>query len=156
MKKILLATLLLAPIAAFAQTGNVIGGETSTATTTPVVTGTTTPATTTQVMCIGNALEKRENALITGHDAFNTAIKNALQKRLTNLKDAWAQTDRKMKQDKKNAAWRTFKTEAQSAHTAMKTVRQSAWRTFDAEMRACGVRGHGEQPHMVSMPAISL
>jgi len=150
MKKILLATLLLAPIAAFAQTG------TSTATTTPIVTGTTTPATTTQVTCIQNALEKRENALITGHDAFNTAIKTALQNRLANLKDAWGQTDKKVKQTKKTAAWKTFKTETQSAHTTMKTTRQTAWRAFDADMRACGVRGHGEAPHTVSFPSFSL
>lgn len=150
MKKILLATLLLAPIAAFAQT------STSTATTTPVVTGTTTPATTTQVMCIQNALEKRENALITGHDAFNTAIKTALQNRLANLKDAWAQTDKKIKQTKKTAAWKTFRNETQAAHTGMKTARQGAWRTFDADMKACGVRGHGEAPHTVALPTFSL
>ncbi len=150
MKKIFLATLLLAPIAAFAQTG------TTTATTTPVVTGTTTPATTTQVACIGNALDKRENALITGHDAFNTAIKTALQNRLANLKDAWAQTDKKVKQTKKVTAWKTFKTETQSAHTAMKTVRQGAWKTFDADMKACGVKGHGEGPQSVALPSLSL
>jgi hypothetical protein len=65
-------------------------------------------------------------------------------------------TDKKARQEKRNATHKAFKTESQAAHTAMKTARQSAWKTFDADMKACGVRGHGEQPNMVSMPAISL
>lgn len=150
MKKVLLATLLLAPVMAFAQTG------TSTATTTPVVTGTTTPATTTQVICIQNALEKRENALITGHDAFNSAVKTALQNRLTGLKAAYAMTDKKARQEKRNSTHKAFKTESQTAHTAMKTVRQGAWKAFDTDMRACGLRGHGEAPHTVTLPTVSL
>jgi hypothetical protein len=150
MKKILLTTLLLAPVAAFAQT------STTTSTSTPVVTGTTTPATTTQVICIQNSLDKRENALIAGHDVFNTAIKTALQKRLSGLKEAYAQTDKKTRQEKRQLVWKTFKTDTQAAHTAVKTVRQGAWKTFDTDMKACGVRGHGEAPHTVAMPAISL
>ena len=150
MKKILLAGLLLAPVAAFAQTG------TTTATTTTVVTGTTTTATTTQVMCVGSALEKRENALIAGHDFFAGSVKAALQKRLAGLKDAWAQTDKKMKQEKQRTTWKAFRTDTQAAHTAMKTVRQGAWKTFDTDMRACGVRGHGEGPQSVQMPSLSL
>ncbi len=150
MKKIFITALLLAPLALFAQTG------TSTSTTTPVVVATTTPATTTQIVCIQNALEKRENTLILGHDTFNTAIKTALGKRLAGLKDAWAQTDKKVRQAKRVATLKTFKTDTQAAHTAMKTTRQSAWKMFDTDMRACGVKGHGETPHTVSAPTFSL
>ncbi len=150
MKKILLTALLLAPVMSFAQTG------TTTATSTTVVTGTTTAATTTQVMCVSAALEKRENALIGGHDVFAGAVKAALQKRLAGLKDAWSQTDKKVKQEKQRTTWKTFRTDTQAAHTAMKTVRQSAWKAYDTDMRACGVRGHGEGPQSVQMPSLSL
>lgn len=149
MKKILLATLLLAPISAFAQTSGM-------ATTTTTTVNATSTATTTQITCINAALEKRENALITGNDAFASSTKAALQNRLTGLKAAWSETNRKTRQDKRNATYRTFRTESQAAHTAMKTVRLNAWKSFDTDMRACGVRGHGETPSTVSLPTLSL
>lgn len=147
--KIILASLLLAPIATFAQTGG-------TATTTGTGVNATSSATSTQVICIGNALDKRENALITGHDVYAASIKTALQNRLIGLKAAWASPDRKSRQEKKNATYKAFRNEAQAAHTAMKTVRLNAWKTFDTDMKACGVRGHGETPYSISIPAFSL
>jgi hypothetical protein len=146
MKKTILGiALLTAPAFAFAQSSG-------TATTTQA----TTTATSTQVICIQNALEKRENALIAGHDAFASAIKTALTNRLTGLKDAWAQTDRSVRQTKRQAAYKAFRTESQSANSTMRSVRVGAWKTFDTEMRACGVRGHGETPQNISYPNSSF
>jgi hypothetical protein len=146
MKKLLPFAFLFAPVLAFAQTT----GTTTTATTTTPV------ATTTQAMCVSAALEKRENALIAGHDAFAAAVKTALQNRLTGLKDAWSQTDKKVKQEKRQAAYKAFRTESQAAHTAMKTARNNSWKTFETDMRACGVRGHGEMPQMMNYSGTSL
>lgn len=145
MKKILTGLLLSAPVLAFAQTGAVNG-------TTTVV----TTASSTQVECVNVSLDKRENALIAGHDAFGGAIKIALQKRLANLKDAWSQTDKKVKQAKRLEAWKTYKTDAQAANSALRTARNTAWKTFDTDMKACGVRGHGESPSFVSSPNTAL
>jgi hypothetical protein len=150
MKKILIATLLLAPVMSFAQTAS------TTATSTSTGVNATSTATTTQITCVNTALDKRENALIVGHDAFAASIKTALQNRLTGLKAAWAETTKKAKQEKRNVTYKAFRTESQAAHTAMKTARLNAWRAFDTDMKACGVRGHGETPNTVSLPTVSL
>ena len=142
MKKIFIATLLLVPGLAFAQSGE--------------ATATTTAATTTAPTCVNLALEKREASLITGHDAFNTAIKAALTNRLNGLKDAWAQTDKKVRQTKRLAAYKAFKTETQTANAGMKTARLNAWKSFETDMKACGIKGHGETPQIISAPTTSL
>ncbi len=143
MKKILTGLLLAGPVLAFAQT--------STGTTTGVTT-----ATSTQVDCVNASLDKRENALIVGHDAFGASIKVALQKRLASLKDAWSQTDKKVRQTKRLEAWKAYKVDAQTANTSLRITRNSAWKTFDVDMKACGVKGHGESPSFVSSPNTAL
>jgi len=142
MKKTLIALAFCAPSILFAQT---------TGTTTPSTTGTST-----QVICIQTALEKRENALIAGHDVFNTAVKTALTNRLTSLKEAWAQTDKTARQTKRLASYKAFRTETQTAHNGMRTIRVGAWKTFETDMKACGVRGHGEVPNTVVSPTYTL
>lgn len=140
------ASLFLLPIISLAQNGT----TTTSTTTSPVAT------TTTQVACIHAALEKRENALINGHDSFNTAIKSALTKRLADLKDAWIQTDKKARQGKRQVTHKAFRLDTQTAHNNMRTLRISAWRAFDTDMKSCGVRGHGETPQLISTPTSSL
>lgn len=146
MKKALIVTSLLAPAFVFAQ---------STGTSTPVTTGTGLASTT--VTCVQTALDKRENAIIGGHDAYNTAVKTALTKRLESLKTAWAQTDRKSRNEKKNEAYKTFKSDVQTANTALRVIRNGAWKTFETEAKACGVKGGtGETPSMVGGANITL
>lgn len=142
MKKTLIALAFCAPTLLFAQTST---------TTVP-----STTSTSTQVICIQAALEKRENALIAGHDVFNTAVKTALTNRLTSLKDAWAQTDKSTRQTKRLAAYKAFRNENQTAHNGMRTVRVSAWKGFETDMKACGVKGHGEVPNTVVSPTYTL
>lgn len=146
MKKTIIALAIIsAPALSFAQTSG-------TATTTVA----TTTATTTQAACVGAALDKRENSLITGLDAFNSAVKTAITNRLAGLKDAWSQTDKKIKLEKRIAAYKAFKTETQTANNNMRTARVNAWKTFDTDMKACGVRGHGEMPQNVPNPSGTL
>ena len=144
MKKLIIGILALAPVLAFAQTSGT--------TTIPVVTN----ASSTQVDCIKASLDKRENALIAGHDVFAASIKSALQKRLENLKAAWSETDRKVRIAKRLEVWKTYRTDAQVAHTALRSVRNSAWKAFDSDMKACGVKGHGESPAYISSPNTAL
>ncbi len=143
MKKTLLTVLLIAgPALTFAQTGTTVASTTS--------------ATTTLPSCVSLALEKRENALISGHDTFNTAIKNALTNRLTNLKAAWAQVDKKVRLEKRQLSYKTFRTESQAAHNNMKLVRTNAWKGFDTDMKACGLKGHGEASQSISSSVTNL
>lgn len=143
MKKILMAALFVAPALTFAQSA------TGTA-------ATTTQATSTQVSCIQSALDKRENSLITAVDTFNGSIKAALTKRLAGLKDAWAQTDKSVRMSKRNEAYKAYRTDVQAANTALRTTKNASWKTFDTDMKACGVRGHGETPSQIISNNLSL
>jgi hypothetical protein len=111
---------------------------------------------TTTILCVQTALEKRENALIAGHDAFNVSIKAALVKRLAGLKDAWAQQTLALRQDKRQATWKIFKADGQNAHNAMRLVKTNTWKTFDTDMQTCGVKGHGEYPQNISSQNSSI
>jgi hypothetical protein len=108
----------------------------STATTTPVIIN---------ITCVNTALDKREDALIAGHDALNVSVKTALQTRLTNLKAAWAKTTPAERQIARKVAYDTFNVSVKTAHQTMKTVRINTWNTFNVDMAACGVVGHGER-----------
>lgn len=148
MKKTFATLILLTPLLAFAQSG------TSTSTK-PVLKDQTIASTT--VACVQTALEKRENALIAAHDSQNTAVKTALTKRMTTLKDAWAQPDRASRVAKRQEAYKVFRTEVQTANTAMKTARNTAWKTYETEAKACGIKGGtGEAPSFISLPNSSL
>lgn len=131
----LLSTLAL-PILAFAQTSS-----SSTASTTPNTTGTTTQST-----CMQLALDKRENALISGHDAYNGAVKAAIAKRLTDLKSSWDLSDKKLRIEKRLLTYKNFKTEMQSATTLLRTTKNISWKTYQADAKVCGIKGTGELP----------
>jgi hypothetical protein len=143
MKKLFFLGLLLAPALTFAQTSS----------TTPA---TSTSATSSQVTCIQLALEKRENALISAHDIFNTAVKTALTNRLSALKDSWAQTDKKLKVDKRVAAYKNFRNEVTTANNTLRNTKNSAWKNYQADAKACGVKGTGESPSTFNTINMSL
>ena len=110
---------------------------------------------TAKVTCVQNAIEKRDSAIIAGHNTFNTSITGALTSRKDALKSAWALTDRSAMKTAKKTAWANFSTSQKSAHDSMRSVRKSSWNTFSSEMRACGV-GHDEAPRATINPTSSL
>jgi hypothetical protein len=144
MKKISIAlaaaSLIVVPLLASAQVT-----ATSTITTTPAR----------NVACIQTAIEKRETALIAGHNTFNTSIVNALTVRKDGLKSAYALTEKGATKTAKKATWSKFKTDTKAAHDSMRSVRKASWNTFNTDMRACGVT-HDETPHAVLNPAVTL
>lgn len=147
MKKTLITLSVFAPALAFAQ-------ATTTAATTTAATSTT--ATNTVTICMPAAIEKRENALIAAHDAYAAAVKTALTARMTGLKDAWSQTDRKVRIEKRNAAYKAFRTGMQTANNTLRTAKNASWKTFETDARACGVKGTGESPNYTLSPNVSL
>jgi hypothetical protein len=111
-----------------------------------------TPA---KILCVQNAIEKRETTLISGHGAFNTSIVQALTARKDGLKSAYALADRDAAKTAKKTVWNTFGAQSKVAHDTMRTVRKTSWNTFNTDMRACGV-AHEESPRAVMNPTSSL
>ncbi len=145
LKYTLLSLAFIAPLSTFAQ-----------ATTTASTTATSTGATSTQILCMQNALDKRENALITGHDTYNTGVKAALTNRLTGLKASWGLADRKLRIEKRLATYKAFRTEMQAANTVLRNTKNSSWKNFQADAKVCGIKGTGESPTIISSSNISL
>lgn len=137
-----LASIILVPLSSFAQ-----------ATTTSA---TTTSATSTVANCMGNALDKRENALIGAHDVYNTAVKTALTNRLTALKASWNELEKKARIAKREAAYKAFRTEIQTANSTVRLAKNNAWKTFQTDAKSCGIKGTGESPSYISGGNISL
>ncbi len=108
------------------------------------------------IICIQTAIDKRENSLISGHDALNNMTKNALETRKSSLKSAWAIENGIDRRNKRYEVYKTFKANIQTAHANMRSVRKLAWDNFEKEMIACGVPNHGELLQRVSLPAFEL
>lgn len=107
------------------------------------------------VTCVNGALDKRENALMTAHDVFNTSVKNALAARLAGLKDSYAALTKQDRKVKRDAVTKQFRASIQSAHNTLRDTRKATWGTFNTEMKACGVN-HDERPNTVAIPATAL
>lgn len=120
-----------------------------------IATSTTSSMPARNVVCIQSAIEKRETALIAGHNTFNTSIVNALTARKDGLKSAYALTDKGATKTAKRAVWSKFKVDGKAAHDSMRSVRKASWSAFNTDMRACGVT-HDETPHAVLNPAVTL
>jgi hypothetical protein len=141
MKKTLLTIALLAsPLFASAQT--------TTATSTTAVTSQT------KIVCAQTAVEKRDAAIIAGHNNFNTAIVSALTARKDSVKAAFALTDKTAIKEARKNSNATFSASVKNSHSAMRTLRINSWNTFKSDMKICGVENR-ESHHTVSSPTYS-
>lgn len=118
-------------------------------------TASSTQPTTIQLSCVASGVEIRDNAIIAAHDVFSVSIKNALTVRRDALKTAWNITDKTARDTAKKAAWNTFKTSSQAAHSTMRTARVAAWSMFNSSTTVCGVKNTGEKSHTIGNPTYS-
>lgn len=90
------------------------------------------------VVCVQNAIEKRETALTTALGTLNSSLTSALTARKDALKAAVALPTRTEVAAARKKANSTFTTASKAAHTNMKSVRVSTWNTYKTEAKACG------------------
>jgi hypothetical protein len=107
---------------------------------------------TTTLACAGNAIDKRETAIILAHDNMSSSTRAALVLRKDTLKTAWTIADKDARNTAKKASWSNFKTAMQNAHNKMRDTRKASWSTFESDMKICGLRDHGEKAHVVANP----
>ena len=100
--------------------------------------GATSTMRTVNVACMQAAIEKRDSAIISAHNAANTSITTALSARKDALKAAWGQTDRKTRRSALHDAWKAWMTTSKQARTTFKTARDGAWTTFASDRKTCG------------------
>lgn len=96
------------------------------------------------VACMQTAVEKRDNALIAGVDAYHTSVRKALEVRRDALKAAWGVTDRKDRREALQAAWKTYKESRGAAAKALKSAKRAAWEQFKMDRKGCSGAGYSE------------
>lgn len=90
------------------------------------------------VVCIQDAVETREEAIIASVDTYSTDLKAAFEKRKTDLVTAWAKSDRTERRKAIRAAWTEYRKSVREARKEFKTSRREAWQEYKTDRKACG------------------
>ena len=88
-------------------------------------------------ICIQNAIEKRDSAVIVAFDKFSVAIKTALGIRKDALKAAWAKPTTKERREAVRAVWNDYKKATRQAGATAKQERKAAWDQFRKDRMDC-------------------
>jgi hypothetical protein len=128
--------------------------EKCTSTTTPKVVkqlkATSTPKTikkqikVTQVdaVCISEALDKRDNAIIAGWDKYASDMKKALLARREAIKSAFNQTDKKKNTSLINKAWASYNAAMAKIKKDFTKTKNAAWKQYNTDRKACKVNSN--------------
>lgn len=90
------------------------------------------------VLCLQNAIEKRDSTLIAGLNTENASLVAAMTARKDSLKSAISLSSSAQIQAARKNSESSFKTSVKSAHEAMKGTRTSSWSIYKTEAKACG------------------
>ena len=125
------------------SSGAVALADTSTAANTNVSTAVSTSSTQPvgkplDIACMQNAVEKRDNAVISALDGYHATVRAALVARRDALKAAWAVTDPDARAKAINSAWDAFRGTWRNAAHTLNAARKSAWDQFNTDRKACG------------------
>ena len=88
-------------------------------------------------VCMQNAVDKRDTAVIAGFDAYHTSVSSALLTRKTALVAAWGLTDVTARNAAIRVAWKDYRTALSNARKTLRTARLAAWKQFHTDRRAC-------------------
>ncbi len=100
--------------------------------------------TTVDTTCIKNAIEKRDNAVISALNIFNSSVSLALAARRDALKAAWDLTDKAQRKEALKTAWGNYKTSLKDSRTTLKDTKKTTWKQFYIDRKACGKAVSGE------------
>ncbi len=89
------------------------------------------------LICMQNAIVKRENAVILTVDQYATAVKKIIETRRDALKAAWAITDKESRREALKTAWENDKSTRKTARKEFKKSKDAAWHTFKIESKVC-------------------
>ena len=97
------------------------------------------PVPATDLVCIQNAVTKRDNAVISAWDKFTPAVRTALVARRDALVVAWAKTDRQERRTAIRSAWDAYRKAVKDARATLKSDRKAAWEQYGIDRKACKV-----------------
>lgn len=112
----------------------------------PTFAATVTTTTSIDLACVRNAVEKRENAVLSANDSLYNSTRAALTKRKGALMTAWNITDGKARRAERKTAWDTFKNEKSEATKKYRENIDAAWGQFHKDGKAWKVVVEGVEP----------
>ena len=90
--------------------------------------------------CIVNALEKRDNAILTGMDSYASTIRNLVVVRGRELKNAWLQfSNRTARKAEIARVWTKYRTDIKYMARQSNSLRINAWKQYTIDRKACGI-----------------
>ena len=99
------------------------------------------------LVCMQNAVAKRDNAMITSLDTYQAALKASLSKRRDGLVNAWKIEDKKDRTLAIKNIWVTFGKERIAERYDYYKARVASWTTYRADRKACGSKAAAEDMH---------
>ncbi len=87
--------------------------------------------------CTFAALDKKDTAEVTAHEAFDAGAKTALSTRKTAITAALALTDATARKDAVKKAQEDFKASIKTLNQTMRTAQRATQQTFKTERKAC-------------------
>ncbi|KKS26770.1 MAG: hypothetical protein A2736_01200 [Candidatus Yanofskybacteria bacterium RIFCSPHIGHO2_01_FULL_41_27] len=106
---------------------------------------TPTPAPTPGLVCMQNAIAKRDGSIITAFGKFSTAITTALNARKNDLIAAWGVNNTKERRRAIKASWNAFGKSNKDARVVLRNERNSAWNQFKVDAKVCRITNIGAE-----------
>ena len=103
-----------------------------------------TPKPKINLVCLQNAVERRDNSIIASVDGYHATVKTSLETRRDGLKTAFGAADKTQRQAAIRNAWNTYKATQRKAKTALRDGRNAAWKKFTADRKSCGSGAEAE------------
>jgi len=92
-------------------------------------------------VCVQNAIETRDTAIIARFDAYYTTARAALTVRKDGLKTAWNTTDKDQRKLQIKTVGKTYKEAIKTSRRAFRDGRRDLWDAYKDAVRLCDVRG---------------
>lgn len=95
------------------------------------------PSTNPPTECMVEAVDARDDAIILAWGVYSDAIKTALGFRESNLKDAWAITDKTQRKAALEKAWTAWRLDSKTARNIFDDAKKAAWKQFEKDRKNC-------------------
>ena len=97
------------------------------------------------LVCMQNAVVKRDNSVITSVGTYSSDVKRLLETRRDALRAAWIITDKKARKEALKTAWRGYDSNYKNTRKAFKKSKDGAWEMFRADRKVCRDRDNDEE-----------
>jgi gas vesicle protein len=91
----------------------------------------TRASSTVDISCMAEAIETREDALMTAWDDLGEAISDALADRKEGLMDAWDISNQSDRTKAVREVWKEWKNDKKAAHAEFRSDRKAIWQAFN-------------------------